>query len=100
MVPGFSGILFHAIPTRFPPSSWTAVTIFPGNSLPITGAELFAVVTAGIKSGEAVPARLHDDLLVFRGFEGFAVVAGAVGGGGAGIALDRDGGLGEDGGRD
>ena len=89
-----SASLFHAVRARFVPTRGTLAAIFPGQSFPVRAAEALAVIPRRVKPGRAVLAAFLDDHLVFCGFEGFAVVAGFVGAGGAGVALAGDGGLG------
>ena len=50
-----------------------------------------------VETGGAIVATALDDHLVLGGLEGFAVVTGAIGASGAGIADAGDGGLGEGG---
>ena len=89
--------LLHTVIARLIPARWTLTAILTGQCFPVRAGQTLAIVTRLIESRRTVAAIFLDDHLVLVGFEGFAVVPGFVGAGGAGIARAGEGGLGEGG---
>jgi hypothetical protein len=89
----FAYLNLDTILPRLPPASGTALPRVPGNCLPIRAVDALAVTPLCVEPCRAVAAGLLDDHLVWVGLDGFAIVPGAVGASGTGVALAGDGGL-------
>lgn len=94
---GYMESNLHTISAGLPPANGAILARFPGHGFAVGAVEALAVVPCGIESCGAVFASFLDDYLFRIIFEGFAVVTGFVGAGGAVIADAGDGVLGEGG---